>query len=415
MRVVTVSEMRLVEDRAIEAGVSVEGLMESAGRAVAVAVRGEMTGAVAGRHVLILVGPGNNGGDGLVAARYLRRWGAEVHVHAPVGRRPTDRLWAEATAAGYAVASEAIDPSVSRLRMDTTRAEVIVDALLGTGHTRPLDGQIAIALQTVDGVLRGGTPPHARIVAVDVPTGVNADTGGVDPLTVPADLTVVLGILKRGHLTDVAASVCGRLTVVDIGIPPHLDDGIGIRLINAASVRAMLPDRAIGGHKGTFGRVLIVGGSRQYMGAPVLAARGAARIGAGLVTIAAPASISDHIATMMPEATHHPMRERGLADDDLTQTPGIADVAGASTAKLIGPGLGRGARARRLVSDGVMGLRPSAFASLVLDADALGILAELPDWALRLPSPTILTPHPGEMARLCGASTDEIQADRLGI
>jgi hydroxyethylthiazole kinase-like uncharacterized protein yjeF len=407
INVVTVDEMRLLEQRAGATGVSTEQLMENAGRAVAEAARHELGGA-AGRRVVVLVGPGNNGGDGLVAAGTLARWGSNVTAYVPVERQGPSDLADAATAHGCVVVESHADPDDLALSERVATADLIIDALLGTGRGRPLEGRMAAILEQISRV-------SAPIISIDVPTGVDADTGSVDPLTVPADATIILGLPKTGLFQGDAAQFVGRLILADIGLLEGSNDG-GVELIHSALARQNLPSRPLGGHKGSFGRALIVGGSRNYVGAPVLAARGAARIGAGLVTLATPAGVSAHVASMMPEATHYPMRQRGHPDDaGLEDSPTLAEVARGSGALVIGPGLGVEAPGRGIVEEMVLHPDGGHFVPLVLDADALNILAERDNWHRGLPSPVIITPHPGEMARLTGLTVAEVQADRVRI
>ncbi|MBI4236093.1 MAG: NAD(P)H-hydrate epimerase, partial [Chloroflexi bacterium] len=338
MKVVTVAEMGRVEAGAAELGVSTALLMERAGRAVAEAVRQELGGA-AGRQVLVLAGPGNNGGDGLVAARHLRRWGAEVSVYLPVARPQPDPLAAACNGLGCVLVEAGEDREGQRLGAMLRRAELVVDAVLGTGRARPLEGVIAQAL----GAVRAERERRAglRVLAVDLPTGLDCDTGSLAPQTVPADVTVALGLPKRGHLALPGAEACGRLRILDIGIPPGLDADVAVEMISAPMVRAWLPARPLGAHKGSFGRVVVVGGSRSYLGAPALAARAAGRVGAGLVTVAAPASLTGTIASLCPEATHLPLPDQ---DHPGHLGPlGSTDLLGAAEAEawLVGPGLGR--------------------------------------------------------------------------
>jgi NAD(P)H-hydrate epimerase len=414
MKVVTSAEMRRAEERAEAAGVSTGELMARAGLAVAEAVRSELSGA-AGRRVLILTGPGNNGGDGLVAAQRLARWGAEVSVYLPVRRQEPDPLLEACFAAGCEVRSRDEDPDGAWLASHVRRAEAVVDAILGTGRARPLEGALARTLARVRE--EKTRRPSLRTVAVDLPTGLNADTGELDPQTLSADMTLVLGLPKRGHLALPGAEACGRMVLVDIGLPPDADRDASLGLIDAASTRVALPERPLGGHKGTFGRALIVGGSQNYIGAPALAARAAARAGAGLVTIAAPASLTPSISALCPEATHNPLPDEGhlgflggrLAADELLELPHYDGTT-------IGPGLGHTSTTalflKRALYDGG---ESAELGPLVLDADALNILATMPSWWARLPQPAVLTPHPGEMGRLTGLSPAQVQADRLGL
>ena len=403
MNVVTVEEMHRLEQQAVDAGVSISGLMERAGLAVAAAVREELGGA-AGRRIVVLVGPGNNGGDGLVAARHLARWGAIVTAFVPVGRRDPDPL--ETSAREFGCQFLGPNEGLREERLDG--ADVVIDALLGTGRGRALDGPIAATLVQVK-------RSKATVISVDVPTGIDADTGTSDPITAPAAVTVILGRPKIGLFQPDAAPIAGRLVLAEIGIPQEIGFD-GIRLIDASTVRFALPQRASGGHKGSFGRVLVVGGSRNYVGAPVLAGRGAARVGAGLITLATPASVSGRVSTMMSEATHVPLRERGHPEDaGLEDSPTIAEAARDSDSLIVGPGLGSG-KGGRAVLEELLG-HPSAkdFPPIVLDADALNILAERTGWQRRLSSPAVVTPHPGEMARLRGTSTGDVQTNRIVI
>ena len=400
MNVVTVEEMHRLEQRAVDAGVSIPELMERAGLAVAVATREELGGA-AGRRIVVLVGPGNNGGDGLVAGRHLARWGAVVTAFVPVERREPDLLASSARGFGC----EVLGPNDVLLEEKLDTADLVIDALLGTGRGRALDGSIAATLALVK-------RSKATVISVDVPTGIDADMGTIDPITVPADVTVVLGRPKMGLFQPDVARIAGRPTMAEIGLPE--ETGVdGIQLIDASLVRAALPERASGDHKGSFGRVLVVGGSRNYVGAPALAGRGAARVGAGLVTLATPASVSGRVSTMMPEATHVPLRGRGHPDDaGLEDSPAIAEVARDSDAVLVGPGLGSGKGARAVLGELLRHPTGADSPPMVRDADALNILAESRGWHVGLPSPLVVTPHPGEMARLRGTPTGGIQADR---
>lgn len=418
MKVVTPEEMRHAEERAAAAGISTTTLMAKAGLAVAKAARREMGGA-AGRNVVVLVGPGNNGGDGLVAARHLRRWGAEVTLYLPIARQQPDELLDACVEASCVVVLADDDAGGSRLQEALGRAEMVVDAVLGTGRARPLDGIVA---QTLSLVQRRREDDDGRfsVLAVDTPTGLDAETGSLDPVTLYADATLALGLLKRGHLSLPGAEACGRTVLVDIGLPEDADSGAQIELIDSGSVHAALPERPLGGHKGTFGQALIVGGSPNYLGAPALAARAAGRAGAGLVTVAAPASLTPTIAPLCPEATHMPLHHKGNAGHLGPQAADELLLAPTYDAMLVGPGMGHSSSTTAflhtaLLSDSSADGDRTSENPLVLDADALNILSTSPGWWRRLSQPTILTPHPGEMARLTGRSVGEVQNDRLGM
>ena len=295
--------MRRIEEKAIGAGTTVEGLMQLAGRAVANHVVEALGGRVAQRRVLVLAGPGNNGGDGLIAARVLAQRGAAVTVACPVPRRDDDPLIAECRAAGCSI----IFDVPSDFGAVLSKAEVVVDALLGTGRSRAIEGAVRDALTKVADAR--GRRDGPKVVAVDVPSGLDSDTGEADAATVAADVTVALGSVKRGCLTPTGASYCGQIRVADIGLGP-VSGGVGLEILDCHSVAEMLPNRPTAGHKGTFGHAVVVGGAEAYRGAPALAARAAARAGAGTVAIGAPESLTDSIAPMAPEATHIRLKDK---------------------------------------------------------------------------------------------------------
>ena len=287
MKVVTSAQMAALEAASERRGVATDALMENAGLAVAETVR-RLLDNVADAAVIVLVGPGNNGSDGLVTARQLRRWGAKVTAYLASTRPPVDRKMDLAREYDVEIVSLADDPGMVILERLLRRSRVVVDAVLGTGRSRPLSGGIKDAMLLLQACRTGENGP--QVVALDSPTGVDADTGEVDPACPQADVTVALGHPKVGLLTFPGAAVAGRLEVVDIGLPAGLveEKDIALELLTAAWVGPRLPARPLDGHKGTFGHALVVAGSRTYVGAACLASLAAARVGAGLVTLAAP-------------------------------------------------------------------------------------------------------------------------------
>jgi ADP-dependent NAD(P)H-hydrate dehydratase / NAD(P)H-hydrate epimerase len=311
MKLVTSAQMRELEAAAVAAGGSEAQMMEEAGLAVAQEAW-MLLGTLEGRRILVLAGPGNNGGDGLVAARHLFDWGAEVGVFMPKGHRVEERLGEirqreilliDAKEAGSAPL-ETLLPGV----------DLVVDALLGMGQARPLeDGEpIALALEQLKAARAGYQPP--KVVAVDLPTGVNADSGSVDPRTVEPDMTVTFGLPKVGMYQAPASGVLGRVQVIDIGIPRAAQEAVQLELLTARWVRSQLPERPEGANKGAFGKVLVVGGSRRYVGAVQLAATAAYRAGAGLVTVATTEAVTNLVAAAIPEATWLPQPAAKTAD-----------------------------------------------------------------------------------------------------
>ena len=391
MWVVTVEEMRAVERRAeSEYGLDSPTLMEHAGRSVAEALKGRVGGDVRGRNVLVLVGPGNNGGDGRVTGRYLAEWGAEVTLYAWKERRLE-------TGGRYIP----VNDDLKAVREAVGRADVVADALLGTGNSRPLDPSMRrlLALAHEEKARR----PALLILAVDLPTGLNADTGEVDEGAIRADLTVTLAFPKVGLFLFPGADYMGNLEVGGIGLPSEMQVESGLELIDAGLIRPLLPARPLDSNKGTFGKVMVVAGSDQYIGAAYLVTAAAARSGAGLVTLATTAERAPLYASMLPEATYHLLppesadpeeRARALLDG----LPGYRAVA-------IGPGLGQSDATRAFLERVLAGIKEMPDGErprLIVDADGLNNLAQLERWWERLPAWTVITPHPGEMARLRG-------------
>ena len=406
-RIVTVAEMRTLEERAAERGLPGPVLLEQAGQAVAAALRARFAPT---SEILFLIGPGNNGGDGLVAARELARAGYRVIAYLWNRRREPDPVLAAAERAKVIVRRAEADPSWAGLRTGVERAEVIVDALLGIGHSRPIEGDLASLLAAVAEARR----PDQAVVALDLPSGLNADTGALDPQTLPADLTLTLGAAKWGLIRAPGDAAVGELVVLDIGIPDDLDDPVWPKLIVAAWVAGLIPRRSRHGNNGTFGRALVVAGSSNYYGAAALAAEAAYRVGAGLVTLATPASLIPVFATKLTEATFWPLPEDEPGRLGPAALPEIARALEVSDAALIGPGLTAQESVRAAIED-VLPVLTRWGRPIVVDADGLNVLAQIDRWWDHLRSPAVLTPHPGEFSRLIRRPVAEIQADREAL
>ncbi len=397
-----------MERAAIAAGTSETQLMEEAGLAAAQEAW-MLLGTLEGRQILVLAGPGNNGGDGLVAARHLHDWGAEVTVAAPRGREEDGHL-RELQAREVEVATGAA--AEAALRQAAT-ADLAIDALLGVGKARPLaaDEPIGAALAALAEARAGTHPP--KLLAIDLPTGLDADGGGSDPLTVAADVTVTFGLPKVGMYQAAGSGVVGRVQVVDIGIPAEAMETASLELITSRWAREALPPRPEDANKGTFGKVLVVGGSTRYRGAPALVATAAYRAGAGLVTIACPEPVIASIAPSLAEATWLPQAaaaDGGLADE---AAPALRGEWAAFDAGVVGPGLGHTGETSALVWAILPDTAQDLAGRIVIDADALNALAVLEDGAARVPAGAVLTPHPGEMARLLEMNVAEVQANRV--
>ncbi len=411
MKILTTNQMRQVEQDCAKVGLPAEVLMENAGKAVAEEVR-RILGAIDNQHILFLIGPGNNGGDGLVAARYLHDWGAKVNLCLFSQRTPDDPNFKLVQERGIACIEVTQDETLDRLDELLPSANAVIDALFGTGKSRPLRGIFLPALSRVNRAKK--RQPHLRIIALDLPSGLNADTGAVDPACLYADNTITLGFPKPGLFNSPGAKRVGKITVADIGIPASLAEQVTKELINEQHVKLLLPQRPLEANKGSFGRVLVVAGSINYIGAAYLACSGALRVGAGLVTLATVTSLQPILASKLTEVTYLPLPQ---------SHPGIVSPAAAKlihqeldhyNVLLLGCGLGQSQSAIKFIKSTLFRLKPVSL-PLVLDADALNTLAQTPNWWQQLTDNAILTPHPGEMARLVGLSVNEVQSDRVGI
>ncbi len=407
VHVVTAAQMRAMDAETIDAlGVPGLVLMEQAGTLTAVALA-RRYGPPDGRRAVVLCGTGNNGGDGFVVARHLLIAGAEVAVFLAgiPGKVAGDaRANLEAFAGLGGTIYQASEVTSRRLKSSLERADVVVDALFGTGLSAPLR---APARDWVKAANRAGKP----IVAVDIPSGIDGDTGQVMGDAIQADLTVTFACPKRGHFLVPGMDHRGDLVVADIGIPPSVRNRLGgaVSLMTAADARARVPARKAAAHKGSFGHVLVIGASVGMTGAATLAAKGALAAGAGLATVAAPEGLNDILEQKLTEAMTLPMPEtaqRTLAEGALKP---LLEAAAARSVAVLGPGIARHPETARLVR----AFTRDYDGPLVLDADGLnawaGRMKEFP----RRTAPTVLTPHPGEMARLTGQKAAGIQADRM--
>ncbi len=407
---VTAEQMREMDRITIEElGIPGGVLMEVAGRGAAELVA-ELSPSPVGWRVAVVCGAGNNGGDGYVVARHLAHWGAEVTL---VLLAPEDRIQGDARV-NYDIVRR-MDLPVQWITEEPLPADLperfgyfdcLVDAMLGTGLSSEVRGRYRPVIEAMNasGVLT---------VAVDIPSGLSADTGQPLGVCVRADATATFGCAKVGLETHPGVEHCGQVRVVDIGIPPELSARLGVRChrLEQGDVLPRLPGRRLGGHKGTFGHTLCVAGSVGKSGAAVLGALGAARVGSGLVTVAAPADVQDVIAAHRPEI----MTERyaagtgpeGFDPGDVMER--IARLLGNKSALMMGPGIPTHDAMAMVLRD----LLGEVAVPTVLDADALNLLARNPIALKNASAPVVITPHPGEMARLLGSTVPEVQADRI--
>lgn len=459
-KIVTTEQMRAIEKASDARGHGYADMMELAGRAVAERVKHLLAG-IPEPRIAILVGTGNNGGDGLVAGRLLAQEieGAVVGAFLLKPRGDDDEVFVKAREAGLFFATVEDDKAAGYrvLQNLVANADVVIDALFGTSLHLPIKGDAAKVLQAAHRAITlrrterpappyttpadpaGSTPDSGPIiVAVDCPSGLDCDTGQIDTNTLHAHETVTMAAAKPGLFVFPGAEAVGKLHIGDIGLPEHLPelDDISLTLVDAAEVAVRLPTRPRDSHKGTFGKAMIVAGSLNYTGAAYLAAAAAYRSGAGLVTVGAPQIIVPTLAGMLPEATWILLpHDMGVLNEAAVKV--LREEIEGYSAMLLGPGFGREdvtaeflrellqpkeeTRHSRAISfvpvEANAPLEEPAVAlpPLVIDADALNLLSGMKDWPALVPPGTILTPHPGEFSRLTGVARDEIQANRLAL
>ncbi|MDH4017712.1 MAG: NAD(P)H-hydrate dehydratase, partial [Actinomycetota bacterium] len=408
---VSTSRMRALDAHTIDdLGVPGEVLMESAGRAVVERLVASVGGRVsAGARIEVVCGGGHNGGDGLVVARHLQQLGWPVRAYLVGDRVRLGDVVAAQLQRAEAVGVDVVDAVEGVVEIGD--GAVVVDALFGTGLARAIEGAAARAIGCIgDARARG-----AFVVALDLPSGIDTDTGAVLGVAVVADETVTISLPKIGLALPPGRAHAGRVSVARIGItdtlpsdPEPVADAAAMH--TRGGVARLLPDRPDDGHKGRFGHVLVVAGSEGKTGAAALAARAAMRSGAGLITLACAAGLNDILEVKCTEAMTAPVGRAGareLGDDAADE---VSALAADRDVVALGPGLGMADATCRLVR----ALCETVEAPLVIDADGLNAIGRELGVLKGRRGPTVLTPHPGEAARLLGSSASEINTDRVG-
>ncbi|MBC7542603.1 MAG: NAD(P)H-hydrate dehydratase [Candidatus Sericytochromatia bacterium] len=396
MPVLSVAEMRGCDNEAIAGlGIPALVLMERAAWAAVTLLHTVAPAAGDGaNHILILAGSGNNGGDALAMARMLAAQGKAVRVRA-LPPRSAETIQQTAILQGWPLSLTPLD-DLAGLAADLTACDLVIDGLFGIGLDRPVEGLPADVIALLNAC---GLP----VLALDVPSGVQADLGGVLGIAVRASWTVALGWPKPGLLSDPSLAWVGELWVADIGIPPQAGHISGRRVSWPPDAQRLLPvERAPQAHKGQFGRVLLIGGSPTMPGAIQLATAAALAGGAGYVTACVPETMIPAMASRFPAAMFRPqVPSQGTDWDDMLNR---ADVIA------VGPGLGQSSATALLVER----LLRTAKQPVILDADALNVACAHPEWVWHRSAPTVLTPHAGEAGRWLGIGSEELQADRWG-
>jgi len=438
MKLISIAQMRAIEAEANTAGLTYDQMLQNAGLALAQVIANEFKDDVHVLYAVGLVGTGNNGGDTLVALSALVSAGWAASIYLVGARPPADPLLQKLLDQNIQVVHSEQDAQFEALDELLSQAEVLLDGVLGIGVQLPLRPEIARVLGHVAGLEKRPT-----VVAVDCPSGIDCDSGECAPEVIPAALTVCMAAVKQGLLRAPAFEYVGQLHAVDIGLPAGLKalDEVTNSVVTQAQVTALLPLRSKFAHKGTFGTALIAAGSINFTGAAFLAGKAAYRSGAGLVRMAVPGSLHTSMAGQLPEVTWLLLpHQMGVIAEAAAEV--LLKNLDKADALLIGPGFGQEETTRVFVKRlfgmtnpslyhlgaGNFGFLPRSDSQpeteaqvnvklppLVVDADALKLLAKLPDWAEQLPPLSVLTPHPGEMAILTGLTVEEIQANRVEI
>jgi len=412
MKVVTAEEMRIIDRRTIE-GYSIPGsvLMERAGLAVASRIKE----AFSPRKVIIIAGSGNNGGDGLVVARnlYNEGWDVKVFLTAKPEDLKGDALLQYRIAVKFGLKIYPINEFLTNYSSLITRHCILVDALLGTGISKKVTGLLSEVISYLN---RSNVP----IISVDIPSGISSDNGQIMGEAVRADCTVTFGLPKRGHLLYPGAQHSGKLFIEDIGFPKELliSEKLHIELLTKDKVSLLIPKRLRYSHKGNYGHVLIVAGSKGKTGAAIMAAKACLRSGAGLVTLGIPKSLADVFQSRVTEEMILALPDKG--DGTLSQRAArviLNFLNERATTLAIGPGIGISSDTKKLM--GI--LIKTSTTPMVIDADGINSLKGERAMFSKLKAPIILTPHPGEMARLLGkqkgvsVKTQDIERNRINV
>ncbi|RNC67830.1 MAG: NAD(P)H-hydrate dehydratase [Desulfuromonadales bacterium] len=408
MKVVTGETMKQMDRRAIaEFGIPGLVLMENAGRGCADVIL-RAYGSSVGSRAVVVAGKGNNGGDGYVIARLLMDKGWEVRtivlaLRDDIGgdaRVNLDRL--DPSTVSYSPPPAGLAPFVAEIE----QATIIVDALFGTGLASEVTGAHAEAIEIMNGC-------HRPVIAVDIPSGVDAGSGALLGMATNADFTVTFACAKLGHVLYPGAERCGELRIVDIGIPQQVaDDADGYDFIDGDAARRLIRRRDRQDHKGSFGHCLVIAGSTGKTGAAAMAANSALRAGSGLITLAVPASLNAILEVKTTEVMTLPLPDEGQGFITEQAAPLIAAATKGKSSVALGPGLSWNPATAVLVRHLVSEIDQP----LVVDADGLNALSEEPEVIGRKRTASlVLTPHPGEMARLAGTTVDAVESNRIGI
>jgi NAD(P)H-hydrate epimerase len=409
-RIVSVEQMRALEKEADSGGLSFAQMMQNAGNGAGFQIDKKFKD-LDRRSMLGLVGAGNNGGDALVALTYLQKRAWETRAYLIKDRDETDALVKEYLACGGILFAFDKDENFLQMEELIRESNFLLDGVLGTGLHLPLQGTAKIVLQHLKGM---GELPFT--IALDCPSGVDCDSGEADDAAIRANWTICMAAVKQGLLRFPAFEYVGDLSVVDINLPPDLRawNGSNDFCMEVSAVAEKLPKRPWQAHKGTFGTALLFAGSRDYPGTAYLAGKAAYLAGAGLVKLATIPEVQHAVAGAFPEAVWCLLKtdEDGFTWDDAIS---LQETLRQASSILVGPGWGKGTNTAvffKRLFDELKEIVQKKQSGIVFDADGLNLLSEKPDLLNELPAGSVLTPHPGEMARLTGLPMEHIQQNR---
>lgn len=411
MKLVTTSQMQELDRRTIEdCGIPGIVMMENAGRGAAELLLRFFPEACAG-SIAVLAGGGNNGGDGFVIARHLKNWGVDVKVYlfSSIDEIKGDagtnlRIW---LAMGGELEEVIYKGDFAGIKKEFSKASLLVDAIFGTGLHSEVKGFLKDTISFVNSLPQ-------PVMAVDIPSGLDATAGKVLGEAIRADLTATFGLVKIGQVIEPGAAHVGQLEVIDIGIPRHLIEEAAIKtyLMGPAELdMGLLDPRPAQAHKGEYGHLFVLAGSPGKTGAAAMVCSGALRTGTGLVTLGIPASLNPILEAKLTEAMTEPLPDAGSGYLVAESLEKIQQLLEGKTAIALGPGISTLSQ----VQETILKLIPSVTVPLVIDADGITALVSRLELLKQCKSSVVLTPHPGEMARLAGITTEEVQAERIGV
>ena len=411
MKLVTAGQMQDLDRRTTqECGIPGIVLMENAGRGAAELLVRYFPEVRAG-WVAVLAGSGNNGGDGFVIARHLKNWGvhAKVYLFASIDDVKGDagtnlQVWLHL---GGELVEVIYKGDFARIKKEFSKASLMVDAIFGTGLNSEVKGLHKDTISFVNSLPQ-------PVMAVDIPSGLDATSGKVLGDAIRADLTATLGLTKIGQVIEPGAGYVGQLEIIDIGMPRHLieEAAIKTRLIDQDELAlGLLDSRPAQAHKGDYGHLFVLAGSPGKTGAAAMVCQGALRTGTGLVTLGIPASLNPILEAKLTEAMTAPLPDAGTGYLSADAWGRLHQLLQGKTALALGPGISTESQVQEMI----LKLIPEVTVPLVIDADGITAFAQRPEILKQCKGSVIITPHPGEMARLTGITTDEVQADRIGV